>query len=312
MPISVSCWSCGTRLKAPEKLAGRKVKCPKCSQELTVPIADPDAPAVQIQAASPMASPLPAGAIQSESRPASEGPVPASEFQLVNEAGQTFAGFQYMRVYNYVFENANWATNLILGSLCALIPVVGVLTLIGYSLEVVEALHKKGDRQYPDFDFNRFGDYLGRGVWPFLLALIVVVPLCVIVLIINLMMALIFPPGLVVFFLFLMVMGLVVFSLFVRTPAVIRVGLSQRLDLVATFRFVVDFLQRMWVDLLVFELFLMASGMAVMIGGLLMCGIGVLPAVVLLQLASAHAFYQLYEVYLQRGGQPIPLKSGGT
>ena len=39
--IRVQCTSCGTRLKAPEKLAGKKTKCPRCKTLLVVP--DPGA-----------------------------------------------------------------------------------------------------------------------------------------------------------------------------------------------------------------------------------------------------------------------------
>jgi hypothetical protein len=37
MPIHVACDACGSRLKAPDQLAGRKVKCPKCGAMLAVP-----------------------------------------------------------------------------------------------------------------------------------------------------------------------------------------------------------------------------------------------------------------------------------
>jgi predicted RNA-binding Zn-ribbon protein involved in translation (DUF1610 family) len=37
MSISVTCPSCGTVASAPDRAAGRRVKCPKCSASLTVP-----------------------------------------------------------------------------------------------------------------------------------------------------------------------------------------------------------------------------------------------------------------------------------
>jgi hypothetical protein len=37
MPITVSCPSCNTTLKAPDAAAGRKVKCPKCATPFDVP-----------------------------------------------------------------------------------------------------------------------------------------------------------------------------------------------------------------------------------------------------------------------------------
>lgn len=44
MPIKVAC-SCGQAFAAPDHLAGRAVKCPKCSQPLNIPAAQPQQPA---------------------------------------------------------------------------------------------------------------------------------------------------------------------------------------------------------------------------------------------------------------------------
>ena len=45
MPITTRC-SCGARFAAPDKLAGRAVKCPKCSQPVRVQAADQPAAGV--------------------------------------------------------------------------------------------------------------------------------------------------------------------------------------------------------------------------------------------------------------------------
>lgn len=44
MPISFSC-ACGKELRARDELAGRKTKCPACSEILTIPKPEPEAPA---------------------------------------------------------------------------------------------------------------------------------------------------------------------------------------------------------------------------------------------------------------------------
>jgi LSD1 subclass zinc finger protein len=41
MPIPVSCPSCRTNLQAPDKAAGRQVRCPKCNAALAVPVPQP-------------------------------------------------------------------------------------------------------------------------------------------------------------------------------------------------------------------------------------------------------------------------------
>lgn len=42
MTIRIKCAKCGKTLKAPEKLAGKKSRCPNCKTPLTVPAAEPD------------------------------------------------------------------------------------------------------------------------------------------------------------------------------------------------------------------------------------------------------------------------------
>src|SRR4029079_9337309 len=79
--------------------------------------------------------------------------------------------FEYLRAYNYVFENPNWVVNILLWALCLLaahfVPVVTWLILLGHFFEIVISLHQTGGKRYPDFDLNRFGEYLARSVWPF-------------------------------------------------------------------------------------------------------------------------------------------------
>src|SRR5258708_32650071 len=77
-----------------------------------------------------------------------------------------------MRMLSYVFENPNWFMNLLLAALCALIPIIGPIVLKGYLYEAVIGLLAVGGARYPDFNFSRFGDYLMRGLWPFLVGLV--------------------------------------------------------------------------------------------------------------------------------------------
>jgi hypothetical protein len=54
-------------------------------------------------------------------------------------------------------------------------------------------------------------------------------------------------------------------------------------------------------------LFLAVSSMVVMFLGMMAFCVGMYPAMAIVMLARAHAEYQLYELYLARGGEPIPL-----
>jgi hypothetical protein len=72
-----------------------------------------------------------------------------------------------------------------LGAVATLIPVVGPVVLTGWLATIFWA---RGDRDapadFPPFDFQYFGKYLERGLWPFLVSLVaslVLVPVTMIV-----------------------------------------------------------------------------------------------------------------------------------
>ncbi len=71
MPIKVKC-ACGTVLNAPDKLAGKKAKCPGCQQVIQIPV-----PAVPIAGPS-VAAPAPAAPATAESVgcPSCKSPAP--------------------------------------------------------------------------------------------------------------------------------------------------------------------------------------------------------------------------------------------
>jgi hypothetical protein len=46
----------------------------------------------------------------------------------------------------------------------------------------------------------------------------------------------------------------------------------------------------------------------VMVGYMVFC-VGAYAAIALIFVAQAHMYYQLYELYLARGGEPIPFKA---
>ena len=66
MPIQVNCASCNASLRAPDKAAGKGLKCPKCSAPILVPIPVTEAiPESISETPIPAPSPLPAAVAQS-------------------------------------------------------------------------------------------------------------------------------------------------------------------------------------------------------------------------------------------------------
>src|SRR5947209_4184828 len=58
MPIPLQCTSCGKKMKAPDKLAGKRVACPGCKQPLSIPVQE-DGNCYEVAAPSPSESPSP-------------------------------------------------------------------------------------------------------------------------------------------------------------------------------------------------------------------------------------------------------------
>ena len=231
---------------------------------------------------------------------------------------------RYLYCYSAVFANPNWFMNLLLGGVCLMIPMVGPIVAMGYLYEVVEWLHRRRGSMYPDFDFDRFVPYLSRGVWPWLVSFIVSIiiqfiqfPLMVLLQVAvfsiaglaqadeaaGIITAMIVVPLLViVFFAFFLMLNLIMM------PMMLRAGLSQDFGQSFQFKWIRDFIRRVWLEMILAQLFLGVTVVIVLMAGFALLCLGVIPAVMLWYLASSFLNWQLYELYLARGGEPIPLK----
>jgi hypothetical protein len=227
---------------------------------------------------------------------------------------------KYLRAYKYLFDSPNWGLNLLFGSVCIFIPAIGGILLSGYGFEVLEAMHeRKGDDKYPDFDFNRFVKYLLRGLWPFIWQLIIGLPIGFLAggfyVVFMVIVAAVggrepnpgaFVAGLICFFVVFFLLGFLV--AIIQIPLILRAGLSQEFVFSGALEFLQDFLKRVWVETILSQLFIMGTGLVLVLVGELLCCLPAYPATVLVVMANFHLLYQLYELYLQRGGTPIPVK----
>ena len=234
---------------------------------------------------------------------------------------------RYMYAFQYIFENPNWITNVLLATVCFLIPVVGPIVLIGYQFQIIEALLMRRTATYPDFDFNQFGQLLTRGVWPFLAAMIPQMVYFMIVMffgIFGFMATIAITAGVSdsseglgmlcflsgMFFIFAAAMTLSVLFSLAMIPMTLAAGLSQEFGPAFNFAFVRDFVARVWKEMILSSLFLTFAALVLApIGALVFC-IGSYVVLAVLMLANAHLLYQLYALYLTRGGMPVPLKDG--
>jgi hypothetical protein len=227
----------------------------------------------------------------------------------------------YLAALRFPTQHPEWLKNVVLFGLCLLIPVLGVLIQFGYAYEITELQHRRPGSIYPKFDFNRFAVYVTRGVWAFLIFFIVQTVLSVLYQILfqvtmfgtmaivqaneetgTIFAAIVIPVVIIGF------LSLIVAVMTCVRPLMLRAGLSQDFAQTVKFPWLMDFLRRMWRELLLINLFHIVLSLALLPAGLLLCCIGMVFLSAFLAIAGAHFDWQLYELYLARGGEPIPLK----
>ena len=221
-----------------------------------------------------------------------------------------------MRAYRFVFENKKWALNLLLGVVCFFIPVIGPIVFWGYLCRVIDSLLRDEKQPYPDFDFARFVEYLKRGIWPFLVVFVlslVAVPVfwaCFAGVIIG--VALLQTSVLAGVFLIaaavLLCFVIPILMAILMEPMFIRAVLTRDFGSAFSWTFIKDFLRLNFWEVVLTWLFITFSGMLVVLVGTCICFVGAYPAAALVTFAQFHIHYQLYKLYLERGGTPIPLK----
>lgn len=87
----------------------------------------------------------------------------------------------------------------------------------------------------------------------------------------------------------------------------LRSGLARDFATGFDYRWIVDFLRKMWLELLLAGLFLVVSALILEVLGLPALCVGILFVGLIFALAGVHLTYQLYGVYLARGGMPVPV-----
>ena len=90
-------------------------------------------------------------------------------------------------------------------------------------------------------------------------------------------------------------------------PLYLRAGFTRDFATGFSIAFVKDFMRRTGKDLVMSQAFLISTGFGVTLLGMLVLCVGMYPAIAIYMFAFNHQAYQLYELYLQRGGEPIPL-----
>jgi hypothetical protein len=208
--------------------------------------------------------------------------------------------------------------NLLLAGVCALIPFVGQIVLKGWLITGFWGRTEERPETFPDFDFSNFGEYLERGIWPFLVTLATSFGLAIVCVFFMLPMGMLTSlvssgsrdSGCIALFLTLLMMVfyfiMMTAAFCVMTPLVLRACITQDFAQAFNFAFVKRFLELTWKELLISSAFYVVVAVVLAGLGFVALCIGMYFATVLIYFCWMHLQKQLYQLYLSRGGEPVP------
>jgi hypothetical protein len=219
------------------------------------------------------------------------------------------------------FKSPKWTMNMLLGGLCALIPIVGPIVTKGWLITGFWDRDDERFETFPDFDFNQFGKYLERGLWPFVVTLVgsLVLSLVLSSCAVPIMML----PGflladhnneaggcafaILVITMVVFCLVLIVAVMFVLTPLILKASMTQDFASAFDFTFAKRLVSLTWKEMTIGSLFLAVSSLVLTCVGMLVFCIGMYFSIVVVYFSWLHFDKQLYELYLSRGGEPVPL-----
>ena len=219
------------------------------------------------------------------------------------------------------FKSSKWMMNTLLAGVCVFIPVVGQIVIKGWMITGFWGRDDERPETFPDFDFNNFGKYLERGLWPFLVTLVsgivIAMAACVVIVPVSMILTLLAPndhssaAGCAAALLFIILMVfyivLIVGLMVILTPLTIRASLTQEFGPAFNFAFAKRFIALTWKEIILASLFLFAASLVLSaIGAIILC-IGLYFATVPVYFCWVHLHKQLYRLYLSRGGEPVPV-----
>lgn len=224
----------------------------------------------------------------------------------------------YTAAVSDFFKSPKWLMNLLLAGVCVFIPFIGPIVIMGWIIGGLWGRDDERPETFPDFDFGKFGKYLERGLWPFLVKLVSGLAIGMVLVVFLL------PAGLITgmithgsndngcvaaimaLFMFCFYLIVIVAMLFVILPFTLRATLTQDFGQSFNFQWAKKFATLMWKEVLLAALFqVVASALLVCVGALAIC-IGMYFALVVVYFCWLHLNKQLYRLFLSRGGEPVP------
>lgn len=218
---------------------------------------------------------------------------------------------QYVKAFTFSLKKPRGWVTILIGVVCLFVPIVGLMVWLGYRSFVASDLDEDPELTYHrDFDTNKLGEYLGKGVWQFLAQMLIgcvmmipYVGMVVLMLTVGTKDPTLMPVIILGSYGVLFVM--LVLGTFFVWPIELYAALSREVSVGRAFSFAGRFVRVMWLELIVALIAYFFFSVLAMTLGALACCIGMYPMAVVMSMAEIHILVQLYRVYLDKGGTPI-------
>ncbi len=222
------------------------------------------------------------------------------------------------RAFSSMFASPNWTSNLLWLTIAALLQsfVVGSIFMLGYGANVVQSRAGLPGRNSPDIDSNRLSDYFMAGLWPFLvyfiasmvISIVVTIPLFIVFAILMAVAGMFGDAAGLVVVLLIVPLSLilsVLMAVFIA-PITIRAMICQDFQKSFDIKWCTSFVRLTIKEVATSAILFGIMGVGVYLAGLVLFCVGVIPAMGLLSGAAMHLLSQWYELFLSRGGEPVP------
>ncbi len=219
------------------------------------------------------------------------------------------------------FKSAKWTSNMLFGAVLMLIPIVGQMALSGWHITCLWTRgHEDDPAKMPPFDFQFFGKYMERGLWPFVVSMVtslILWPIAGIMILIFFAMIGLFGGGNELLRgggFTIMIFGIFCFQFLfflsysaLMTPLIISASMTQDFKAAFNFRFIKKFISLVWREMLVSMFFMLGLGICAAIVAIMTCSIGIYFVMPIIIFSWHHLQKQLYQQYLFRGGEALIL-----
>jgi uncharacterized protein DUF4013 len=227
---------------------------------------------------------------------------------------------EYLEGFRILFKDPNWGINLLIGSVYMLIPILGPIVMMGWQMELFQRLCRRHPHPIPKQDFGDLPYYLGRGVIPFVVSLIICIPLVFVM--VALIFSFIFGIGLLASqrvmtgpFIFLGFLGggvtlfflVMVPTITLANAALTRAYLTEDIGKAFELKKIFAYAQVTWKKILLAYLIYLPLTVVLMIAGMIALYVGMYPAMVIMNVAWLYIAWQIYENYLAEGGEAIEI-----